>query len=428
MMVDVAIVDIQDDIDNAVATVFDQTVPRDSLIKESGEVYIKPNGIDFKPYAYTAPVVLEATIRYIQRIGASKVFVMENSTQANITRGVFKFTGYDQVCKTTGAKPIFLDEEKGEEVKLEHFDEPVEFPRVIVEKIINEKHLHTYISLPKLKTHSMSTVTLGIKNQMAFPSHSDRGHNHNHALHRLLADFYLLVQPDYTLIDGTYAVFNGHYPLQHFLDESLDKLDILIGGRDTLAVDVVGAKVLGYGIDEVPHLHLVQQDWMGKGNLDDIDLSGDISRFTKRYPCTIIGKFPEDVRIIKGEELLCKEGCDLNVRMVVQLLHYDHGGEGGFTILMGKGLPEKHLASVTGKILIAGDCAIDETYDSMVKKVGRKNVFTSPTCNRLAATTDALCKIMGVNVLALVPSKAPMVKALIQAKLHGSKALIPSLF
>jgi hypothetical protein len=114
--------------------------------------------------------------------------------------------------------------------------------------------------------------------------------------------------------------------------------------------------------------------------------------------------------------------------MVLQMLYYDYGGKGGFTIVMGKGFDQKELESITGKVLIAGDCAIDETKDFLVMQLGKKNVFTSPTCNRLAATTSALCKLMGISVLDLVPSKLIAVKSLLLGKLHGSKALVPDLF
>jgi uncharacterized protein (DUF362 family) len=353
---------------------------------------------------------------------------MENSTQANMTRLVFEFTGYNQICKKLGVKPIFLDEEPVEMVKLPHFDDPIEFPRLVIEKFMNEPELHTYISLPKLKTHSMSTVTLGIKNQMAFPSHRDRGYHHGDELHRLLADFYAIVRPDYTLIDGTQAVFNGHYPLRTFLSESLDSLDILIGGTDTLATDIVGAKVLGYDIEEVKHLTLVREGGRGEGNLNQIEVEGDLSRFTKKYPCDIFDKMPDDVLIIRGKKKLCSEGCDLNVRMVLQMLYYDYGGKGGFTIVMGKGFDSEELAAITGKVLIAGDCAIEETKDFLIARLGKNNVFSSPTCNRLASTTSALCKLMGVGILDLVPSKLTAIKSLVQGKLHGSKALVPDLF
>ncbi|TFG10781.1 DUF362 domain-containing protein [Candidatus Thorarchaeota archaeon] len=423
----VGIVDIGDNIDGAVRALFDKTTPGKDLLKESGRVYLKPNGIDFKPYAFTDTRVVKALIEYFYDCGASEIFVIENSTQANMTRIVFKFTGYGDICKETGARAVYLDEEELVGVRLPHFEEGVSFPRLVVEELIERRTENTYVSLPKLKTHSMSTVTLGVKNQMAFPSHTDRGYQHNYNLHRYLADLYKVVRPDYTLIDGTHAVFNGHYPLETFLSQSIERLDVLIGGKDTLSVDVVGARVLGYRIDEVKHLAIVKGDGLGEGDIEKIEVLGNLSRFRKRYPCDILDKMPDDVRIVRGTEMLCPEGCDLNVRMVLQLLYFDHGGKGGFTIVMGKGFDREVLESIEGRVLIAGDCAIGETQEILESRLGRKNIFTSPTCNRLADTTSALCKLMGISPLELLPSRLAAAKDLILAKLKGSKALIPDL-
>ncbi|HIE38642.1 MAG TPA: DUF362 domain-containing protein [Anaerolineales bacterium] len=44
-----------------------------------------------------------------------------------------------------------------------------------------------------------------------------------------------------------------------------EEMNILIGGADTLAVDVVGAKVLGYDLREVEHLRLCAEAGLGEG-------------------------------------------------------------------------------------------------------------------------------------------------------------------
>lgn len=77
-MNDVAVVNIDKDLAGAVRSVFEKTIPGRNLIKSSGEVFLKPNGIDFKPYAFTSLEVLERAICRFKESGASKVFVMEN--------------------------------------------------------------------------------------------------------------------------------------------------------------------------------------------------------------------------------------------------------------------------------------------------------------------------------------------------------------
>lgn len=417
--------DVEDDFHQAVRCIFQKIGENPAVLDGRERVYIKPNGVDFKPYSYTNPELLRAVIDFFYNKGAGQVYVMENSTQGNMTRLVFQFTGYKEVIEDTGAKAVHLDEEPHTMVVLPTLGEEVKIPELIATKFTSEERDSLYVSLPKLKTHPMTTVTLGVKNQMAFMNHIDRSHNHDDRLHQVLADIYSIVKPDYTIIDGTHAVFHGHYPLQQFLDRCIERLDILIGGTNALAVDVVGAKVLGYDIEEVEHLSLAAKTQNVSSVLNEVD--GDLSRFTKRYPYQTLDMFPDVVRVLKGTRKLCPEGCELNVRMLVQMLYYDHGGKGDFTIIMGEGHDTRTLETIEGAVLITGDCAIDETKQYLEKTLGKSNILVSPACNSLARTMSALCKLMDINSLDLVPSKLGALKSVILGKLHGSKAKIPSI-
>ncbi|MHA1973629.1 MAG: DUF362 domain-containing protein [Candidatus Hodarchaeales archaeon] len=424
---EVAIVDIGNDLKQSIEKLFTRTLgPVSLILKSSRDVYLKPNAVDFKPYSYTSTQVLKTLIEFLFDNGANNIYLMENCTQSNTTRLVFKFNGYTKLCKETGAIPLFLDEKRTTQVELENLKLPINIPTIIYEKLIKEKEHHTYINVPKLKTHSMSTVTLALKNQMAFVDHKNRAklHDEEH-LHTLFADVYSLIQPDYTLIDGTFAVFHGHYPLKAFLDQMIEPLNILIGGIDGLKTSIVAARVLGYSIEEVKHLKIACENIVPDLTLDKVDLDGDLNKYTKKYPFNIIDKFPDDVRIIRGTKKLCKEGCELNTLMLLQMLAYDFNGKGGFSILMGKGFSEKVLNSIEGPVLLSGKCAIEETYEVLKHKLGKKNVYCSPYCNSLALTCYALCKLMKLHPLDLVPSKIAAITALINSKIHRSKANTP---
>jgi len=53
---------------------------------------------------YTSPEVIAAAIDVMNNAGANKVYVMENSTQGNITRLIFKVTGIGKILKERGVK------------------------------------------------------------------------------------------------------------------------------------------------------------------------------------------------------------------------------------------------------------------------------------------------------------------------------------
>lgn len=59
------------EIKTAIAEIFDKAGGA-SMLKSSGEVFIKPNGIDGQPYCYTRPEVVEAAIEYWKEHGAKK--------------------------------------------------------------------------------------------------------------------------------------------------------------------------------------------------------------------------------------------------------------------------------------------------------------------------------------------------------------------
>jgi len=441
-MTEVFIVDIKQGLESAVNEMFNNLEKIEPILKSSKEVYIKVNGIDFQKHSYTSPEVLRAVIEYLNNIGAD-VYVMENSTQANMTRIVFALNGFKDVCEETGAKIIFLDEEdfktyefKGKPSVAENSKgyilKTFRLPKTIT-KIMENRDSITYINLPKLKTHSMAGVTLGIKNQWGFPQHADRGKDHNYNLHSKLVDVYENIKPDITIIDGIEGTIHGHYPPTAWEDPLVKQFDILIGGRDTLAVDVVGARIFGLTLDDVPHLKIAFKRGLGEGDLSKIKVIGkNLEEYKEKYDTNILQEFPEDVKIIKGKELLCREGCENNPLSTMQVFANDHKDKfkGGWFIVMGKGHDENIVEQLKKegytKGLVAGYCAIEEVGDKLVKEFGKRKVFFSGDCNNLAETVKAILKLSKMSVFDLVPISNEELMALIDAaNEHSSTALVP---
>ena len=441
-MTEVYIIDTKKGIEPAVREMFLYLEKSAPILKKSKEVYIKVNGIDFKKYVHTSPQVLEAVIKYLNGIGAH-VNVMENSTQANMTRIVFAINGYKEVCERTNANIIYLDEEDTKTYEFKgkpsQEDDPKGYrlkvfrlPKTVV-KIIENRDTITYINIPKLKTHSMARVTLGIKNQWGFPQHADRGKDHNFNLHSKLVDVYEYIKPDITIIDGIEGTINGHYPPTAFADRLVKRFDILIGGRDTLAVDVVGARIFGLTIDEVPHLKIAYERGLGEGDLNKTNVVGkSLNDYKEKYEWDLLQEFPEDVKIIKGKELLCIEGCKNNPLATLQGFAYDYPDKfkGGWFIVMGKGhdddIVEQLKVEGYTKGLVAGYCAIDEVGDKLRDAFGKRKVFFSGDCNNLAETVRAVLKLAGMTVFDLTPLSMERLMGLVDdAVKHGSTALTP---
>ncbi len=441
-MTEVFISDTKMGVSKAVNEIFLNLMKSGPIVKSSKEVYIKVNGIDFKKHTHTSPIVLKEVIKYLKEKTA-KIYVMENSTQAHMTRIVFAINGYKEVCDETGAEIVYLDEEDTESFefkgKLSVEDKPTGYnlktfrlPKTII-KIMNNRDSVTYINLPKLKTHSMAGVTLGIKNQWGFPQHADRGKDHNYNLHSKLVDVYEYIKPDITIIDGIEGTIHGHYPPTSWEDRLVKNFEILIGGRDTLAVDVVGARIFGLTLDDVPHLKIANKRELGEGDLSKIQVIGkNLDEYTEKYPWDLVQEFPENVMIVRGTELLCREGCQNNPLTTLQVFAYDHKEKfkGGWFLVMGKGHDENIVEQLKEegyiKGLVAGYCAIDEVGEKLRKAFGKRKVFFSGDCNNLAETVKAILKLSGMTVFDLVSLSTEELMSLIDsAKEHGSTALVP---
>lgn len=421
----VSVLDARKDLPGSVRKVLDENGVDRIIAGKPRECYIKVNGIDFKPYTYTSLEVTGEVIDYCFEAGARKVFLMENSTQANFTRLVFEVAGFSRLAEERGARPLYLDEGREGVVTLPRMGYDVHVSRH-VKHIIDARDEVTYINVPRLKTHSMTVMTAGVKNQYGLVAHRDRSPDHNFRLHKKLADVYAVVRPDFTLVDGTVVTIHGHYPPEALHRQSLVPLNILVGGRDTLAVDTVCARILGYGVDEVAHLREARDAKLGCADLDLIEVTGEpLARFDRKYPYRLYDAFPHDVEIIRGRERNCLEGCDANTLALLQVLYLDHDGKGGFTIVMGKGFDGGEIDSIEGRVLVAGPCAYDEVYDRLAARLGGKNVYSTRECNDLASTTGALSKLMKVHPLKLVPvNPVKSLELLVRARLHGSKARV----
>ena len=208
-------------------------------------------------------------------------------------------------------------------------------------------------------------------------------------------------------------------------------LRVLLGGTNVVATDLVGARIFGLALSDVPHLRIAIERGYSGGvkSLDDVAIEGDISMYRTKYPYDLYDRFPDDVKVIKGKTRCCTQGCQNNPLTLLQILALDHGGKGGWTMVMGEGHDPDEIDAIEGKVLIVGDCAISEVSARLIERLGKKNVYLSRKCNSLADSAAAMFHLMHVNPMEFAPINPIKATAcLLLAKLHGSSALVPSVF
>lgn len=417
------------DIRESLLRVFDAFGGVEEFVKPDSKVFIKYNGVHFGRVMYTDPRVIGEMVSIAREFTVDKVYVMENSTQGNFTRMVAEVSGIARIVEERGGENLYLDEQKPVMVEMGDERIPTKFPEILYDNLIRRKGSNVLVNIPKLKTHWETTVTLGIKCFQGLLYDCDKLVNHNYKLHQKLVDTVKFIRPDFTIIEGITATRFGHFPPETLLSECVVPLNIFIASNDVVACDTVGAKILGYDVEEVKHIKLAAEQGLGIGDLKDIEIIGDISRFRERFPYTPCRDCPSEVRFIKGRDMACVEGCYGNTLLALLYFWYDFKGEGGFNIIAGKGVSEDELDNLLpGEILIVGPCTIEETLDRIREKYPERKIYTIPECNDIAKITAYLCAMMKIDVLSMIPMDMNKKLEIIQQALqHGLDANLPLL-
>ena len=235
------------------------------IVENSLRVLIKVNFISTKTYetgATTDPLVVEALIRKAKEF-SDQVFVVESDASMTNADKACKATGMLQICEDNDVKFINLRREK-ERVQLE-IPNPEVLRTITVPKIVVDSAI---INAAKLKTHNVTGVTLGMKNMFGLLPEKFKAKYHFRNISKVVVDINSVLKPQLTVIDGFYAL-EGPGPVSG----NPVKMDLIVAGRDVVAVDSVGCRVMGIDPHEIKHITKAYD--RGLGNIDNIELIGE---------------------------------------------------------------------------------------------------------------------------------------------------------
>lgn len=234
-----------------------------AFVKPGDKVVIKPNiGWDRRvdQAANTHPAVVAELARLCLDAGAAKVRVFDRP--CNEARR----------CYTNSGIRAALNQIKDKRLRLEYMEDRKFVPvtiqkgRVLKQWSFYKDALEAdcYINVPKAKHHSLSRLSLGLKNVMGVIG-GRRGQIH-YQLGAKLADLNRVIQPDLTLVDATQVIVkNG--PQGGKLSD-VKQLDTLVGSRDPVAADAYATTLFGLAPDQVDATVEAHQSGLGQMDLD----------------------------------------------------------------------------------------------------------------------------------------------------------------
>ncbi len=242
----------------------------DNVLSGRKPILIKPNYINSEHPSTgitTDSRVVEGIVKFLRERKIEEIIIGEGSGFAD-TLQAFIVAGVDAVAERWSVKLVDLNKDEFKEV---HLRNPLSLRKIRVAKTALES---TIISVPKLKPHRMATVTLSLKNMMG--ALASKGSMHKGKLSNNIADLASILRPSISVVDGIIAG-EGHETSGNPVE-----MNLVIAGIDPVAVDAVGAAVMGISPTDVKHLVLAEEKGLGTCNLDEITVLGEPIEKVKR--------------------------------------------------------------------------------------------------------------------------------------------------
>ena len=217
----------------------------------------------------TDPKIIEAIVNVLREYGAAdEIFLVESDATVMRAKYAFRILGYEELAQKKELKLINLCEDTLLPCGSSANPTSRVFNQIRIPKTLREANL--FISVPKLKLHSLTGLTCALKNQFGCIPIRKKIIFHQD-LSRAIAFINKLLPPDLILVDG--VISKGKTP---------KKLNLVMAGYDPVSVDYVAAKIAGLNPKKVKHL--VESENLGVGSTQ-VDCVGESwSRFAENFP------------------------------------------------------------------------------------------------------------------------------------------------
>jgi uncharacterized protein (DUF362 family) len=324
-------------------------------------VLLKPNVFAPNPAPTTTdPRVVVAVGKLCREAGARRVIVAEGRSistakyrkGANSTRACFDAVGMTQALEAASIEAVYLEDDEFVEVALPGAQilKTAHVPKTIMEADV-------FINLPVMKIHSLTTVTLAIKNLHGIVSDYDKLYQHCYrelALARKLTDLLRIRRIDLNVMDALVA-----QEADHATEGRPVEMGLVLASTDAVALDAVASAVMGLVPDEVDTTRLASEAGLGEADLSNIEVVGESIESVRRpfaRPDIELSeaKFP-GLRVYAGD--YCRS-CSYYIRRGLDRLK-DEGlldEQHPFAIIVGKDpeVPD----DIACPVAILGDCAL----------------------------------------------------------------------
>lgn len=214
-------------------------------------VVLKPNLVDYIAgnAINTHPLLVAAAAECFRRFGAKNVVVAEGPGHQRDTQLLLFESGYASMLRDNGIR--FIDLNRDELIRVNLRANYSSIKRLWLPRTVLEADF--LVSMPKVKTHHWSGVTLSMKNMFGVVPGSRYGWPKNilhwHGIQQCILDLCATVPINFVIADAI-TCMEGNGPL----NGSPKQLGSVVLADDPVAADATCARLMGLEPDRVVHI------------------------------------------------------------------------------------------------------------------------------------------------------------------------------
>lgn len=231
-----------------------------ALVQKGATVVLKPNfSVPRKPEeaATTNPQLVAAVVKQCLAAGAREVKVVDYPFQSPPV--CLTNSGIKTAVEAAGGKAYAINEQK--------FFTQVDIGGKVLKTALFSKDVlsaDVFINFPILKHHSMTKVTLGLKNMMGLIW--DRGYFHKTDLPQCIAELASFRKPHLTIVDATRGIINNGPTGPGTIHE----WNQVILGVDSVAVDTYATTLFGLKPADIEYIMAAARLGVGETDLQKL--------------------------------------------------------------------------------------------------------------------------------------------------------------
>ncbi len=234
-------------------------------------VLLKPNLVDYLPgdAINTHPSLVLAAAECFRRLGAKSVLVAEGPGHQRDTQLILSQSGYDDCLRSEKIRFVDLNHDELVRTRLQAGYSGMKqlwIPRTVL-------NADLVVSMPKIKAHHWSGVTLSMKNMFGIVPGMRYGWPKNilhwAGIQESILDICATVPVHFVIADGVIAM-EGNGPL----NGTPRQLGKIVLSNDPVAADATCARLMGFEPNRVPHIREASR-FLGNASAATIEQGGE---------------------------------------------------------------------------------------------------------------------------------------------------------